>query len=70
MWVIILPLIVDGFFVVYYLIITPMLWNVPLKMYSLYWPDVWSVIVAGAFLGGLGIVVRLAVNLGARREAV
>jgi CubicO group peptidase (beta-lactamase class C family) len=70
LWVIVLPLILDGFFIIYYLVITPMLWNVPLKMYSLYWPDVWSVILLGALAGAAGIVVRLAAYLGSRRPAV
>ncbi len=64
-----MPLILGGFFIIYFLIITPMLWNIPLKMYPIYYPDVWTVMVIGALAGAVGIVVRLVVNLGARIEA-
>jgi CubicO group peptidase (beta-lactamase class C family) len=70
MWRIVLPLILGGFFIFYFLILTPMLWqNIPLRMFPLYYPDAWSVMVLGALAGGVGIIVRLAVNLGARKEA-
>jgi len=68
-WRIVLPLILGGFFIFYYLVITPMLWNIPLKMFPLYYPDAWSVMVLGALAGAVGIVVRLVVNLGAGKEA-
>jgi CubicO group peptidase (beta-lactamase class C family) len=68
MWRIVFPLIVGGFFIFYFLILTPMLWqNIPLRMFPLYYPDAWSVMVAGAFLGALGIVLTLAGNLGPRK---
>jgi hypothetical protein len=69
MWQIVLPLILGGFFMVYYLVITPMLWNIPLKMFPLYYPDAWSVMVVGALAGAVGVGVRLVVNLGTGKEA-
>ena len=70
MWRIVLPLIVGGFFIVYFLILTPMLWqNIPLRMFPLYYPDAWTVMVVGALAGAVGIVVRLVVNLGVGKEA-
>ncbi len=69
LWMIVLPLLLDGFFIVYYLIMTPMLWGFPLKLYPLMYPNVWTVMVVGAFLGALGIVIRLAVHLGAGKVA-
>jgi CubicO group peptidase (beta-lactamase class C family) len=70
MWRIVLPLILGGFFIFYFLILTPMLWqNIPLRMFPLYYPDAWSVMVLGALAGGVGIIVHLAVNLGAGKEA-
>jgi hypothetical protein len=61
---------VGVFFIVYFLVLTPMLWqNIPLRMFPLYYPDAWSVMVLGAWAGAVRIVVWLVVNLGARKEA-
>jgi len=68
LWRLILPLLLDGFFIVYYLIMTPNLWGFPLKAFPIMYPNVWTVMLIGAFLGGLGIIVRLAVYLQAGKQ--
>ncbi len=63
LWKLVAPLLLDSFFIVYYLIMTPNLWGFPLKAYPIMYPNVWTVMLVGAFLGGLGIIVRLVVYL-------
>jgi len=68
LWKLILPLLLDSFFIVYYLIMTPNLWGFPLKAYPIMYPNVWTVMLIGSFVGGLGILVRLLIYLRVDRK--
>jgi len=68
LWALVLPLLLDGFFIFYYLILTPILWNFTIKGFAIMYPNVWSVMVVGALLGIAGIVVRLVAVLGPRKQ--
>jgi len=68
LWRLVLPLVLDAFFIFYYLIMTPNLWGFPLKAYPIMYPNVWTVMLTGASLGGMGILVRLLVYLRADKQ--
>jgi len=47
---------------------TPNLWDFPLKAYPIMYPNVCTVMLTGAFLGGLGIIDRLTVYVRAGEQ--